>query len=72
MLNPVIIANIRAFMERVQLVGKEVPAYNQAMIALAVEENAARAPAVVQDVPVALAASPPVAKQEDSKVPEAT
>ena len=39
MLSPPIIGNIRSFLERVQLTGKEVPAFNQVMTALAVEEN---------------------------------
>jgi hypothetical protein len=33
-----VIANIRAFMERAQLSGKEVQAYNEIMTALAREE----------------------------------
>lgn len=42
MLNPMVINNLRAFLERTQLTGKEVPAFNQVMMALAVEENAGR------------------------------
>lgn len=42
MLSPAIIGNIRSFLERVQLTGKEVPAFNQVMTALAVEENTNR------------------------------
>lgn len=38
MLTRQIIANIRAFMERAQLSGKEVPAYNEVVEALAAEE----------------------------------
>lgn len=39
MLNPQVLNNIRAFMARVQLTGNEVPAFNQAMTALAIEEQ---------------------------------
>lgn len=38
MLTKEIIANIRAFMERGSLSGREVPAYNEIMTALAQEE----------------------------------
>lgn len=58
MLNPAIIGNIRSFLERVQLTGKEVPAFNQVLMALAVEENAGRQPAPVKDVPASEPASP--------------
>lgn len=39
-----IIANIRAFMERVQLSGKEVSAYNEIVAALAQEEARCNTP----------------------------
>lgn len=39
MLTSPIIGNIRAFLERVQLAGREVPAYNEIMSALAAAEQ---------------------------------
>jgi hypothetical protein len=69
MLNAAIIGNIRSFLERVQLTGKEVPAFNQVMMALAVEENAGR-PVVgsVKNVPASAPASPPA--EEMGQAPE--
>lgn len=42
MLPPDVIAAIRVFLERVQLSGKEVPAYTKVMMCLASEENEQR------------------------------
>lgn len=39
MLTPQLIANIRGFLARASLKGEEVPAFNQIMNALAIEEN---------------------------------
>jgi hypothetical protein len=39
MMTPQIIGNIRGFLSRATLRGEEVPAFNQVMTALAMEEN---------------------------------
>lgn len=46
MLNIQTISNLRVFLERVQLTGKEVPAYNDVLMNLAAEERLARQAAV--------------------------
>jgi hypothetical protein len=51
MLTPAIIANVRAFMQRVPLKGEEVPAYNEIMAALATEEQLLTRP--LTEAPVA-------------------
>lgn len=53
MLSPEVISNIRGFLERVTLTGKEVPAFTQIQMALSMEEHLNKLPSAPQGPTVA-------------------